>query len=187
MNWRPVGSDVKVATIRWVNLEVQRLKYGLVLRTVILLQLAQSQAWGIDLEAGGGATLYRYERLHNAPVVNLNLISQADSRFPIEWSLGYISPAQESNELVWLDNDKPTWWIGVSKRAVWNALFLGFGLVAIDQTSQRMSSNLNFKTEGGFQLGPFVAMVQHISNAGLKGSNDGETFFTCNLRFRLGR
>jgi Lipid A 3-O-deacylase (PagL) len=156
----------------------------MVVLTAIFWQLAQTQAWGFEVEAGGGRTVGRYGPQYEAPMLNVNLISQVTSRFPTEWSLGYIL-AQDKNP-AYLHNDKPTLWLGVSKRLRWKALFLGIGLVAIDQPNQRISSYLNFKSEGGFQLGPVVATVQHISNAGLKGFNDGETLIICSYRFQLG-
>ena len=85
-----------------------------------------------------------------------------------------------------LDNDKATAWLGIAKRVHWKGLFVGFGLVVVDQTSQRISSHINFKTSAGFRLGPLVAQVQHISNAGLDGENDGDSFVTLGLRFPLG-
>jgi len=158
-----------------------------ILHLTIILGLLLSPAFELkaaDIELGGGYTFKRYEKLHNAGVASLNLITQEDSSIPTEWSLGYIFSQSKNSQFG--NNDDPTAWVGVGKRFHWKNLVLGFGLVAVDQTSQRLSSTLNFKSEGGFHLGPLVLLVQHISNAGLEGSNDGETFFTLSYRFTLG-
>jgi|GEM_PF-2107198 len=146
-----------------------------------LFFIPATDLWGAEIEAGGGSTFCRYNSLHNSKVANLNLITQQATRFPTEWSLGYIFGQSKNSS--YLNNDEPTAWIGFSKRFRWKSLILGFGLVAVNQTSQRLSSHLNFKSEAGFQLGPLVALAQHISNAGLYGANDGESIFTINYRF----
>jgi len=143
-----------------------------------------ADAWGMDIEAGGGYTFGRYARLDESAVVNLNLITQAESILPTEWSLGCVL-AQDKNLSDKWNNDQSTLWFGVGKRLRWKSLFLGLGLVAINRTSQRMSSRINFKTEAGLRLGPLVGMVQHISNLGLEGSNDGENLAIFSCRFHM--
>jgi len=88
-------------------------------------------------------------------------MTQEESKFPTEWSLGYIFAQDKNTD--YKHNDESTAWIGVGKRFRWKYLILGLGLVAVNQTSQRMSSHLNFKPEAGFQLGPVVLLFQHIS------------------------
>lgn len=137
-----------------------------------------------ELELAGGTTFDRYETLYDSGVVNLNLVTDPRGRFPTEWSLGLVL-AQDKNPS-YLDNDEATAWFGIAKRAQWKGLFVGFGVVVVDQTSQRLSSHLNFKSSAGFALGPLVVQVQHISNGGLKGENDGESFVTLGFRVPLG-
>ena len=137
-----------------------------------------------ELELAGGTTFNRYRTLHESGVASLNLVTRARERFPTEWSIGLI--LEQDKNPSQLDNDKATAWLGVAKRARWKGLFVGFGLVVVDQTSQRMSSHLNFKTSAGFHLGPLVAQVQHISNGGLDGINDGENIVTLGFRVSLG-
>jgi hypothetical protein len=137
-----------------------------------------------ELELAGGTTFDRYETLHESGVVNLNLVTGSRERFPTEWSVGLVL-AQDKNSS-YLDNDEAIAWLGVAKRARWKGLFVGVGVVVVDQTSQRISSHLNFKSSAGFELGPLVVQVQHISNAGLKGENDGESFVTLGFRIPLG-
>jgi Lipid A 3-O-deacylase (PagL) len=161
-----------------------KIKIGmLLLLASIWLQFAD--AWSMGLEVGGGSTFNRHPSLHNTPIINLNLISQADSRFPTEWSFGYLLP-QDKNPSGRGNNDAPVIWFGISKRLRWKALFAGFGLVVIDRTTQDMSTHVNFKSEAGFQLGPVVTMLQHISNAGLHGMNDGEDMVNICYRFSFG-
>lgn len=142
-------------------------------------------AWGLDIEVGGGSTFNRHPELHDTRLVSLNLISQVESRFPTEWSLGYLW--EQSKNSSYNNNNAPVAWFAVSKRLRWNALFLGFGLAVVDQTNQDISSHVNFKSEAGFQFGPVVGMVQHISNAGLHGWNDGEDMVVVSYRFSLTR
>jgi hypothetical protein len=142
-------------------------------------------AWGLDIEVGGGSTFNRHPQLHDTRLVSLNLISQVESRFPTEWSLGYLF--EQNKNPRGLNDAAPILWFGVSKRLRWKSLFLGFGLAVVDQTNQDISSHVNFKSEAGFQVGPLVGMVQHISNAGLHGMNDGEDMFVVSYRFSLTR
>lgn len=149
------------------------------------LALQNGTVWGLDIEAGGGSTFNRHPGLHNTRLVSLNLISQVDSRFPTEWSLGYLFAQSKNSDFK--NDDDPVAWFAISKRLRWKALFLGFGLVVVDQTNQDISSHVNFKSEAGFQLGPLVGMLQHMSNAGLHGMNDGEDMFVISYRFSLGK
>ena len=137
-----------------------------------------------ELELGGGVTFGRYETLRESGVANLNLVTNPAGRFPTEWSVGLVF-AQDKNPPD-LNNDEATAWVGVAKRVRWRGLFAGLGVVVVDQTSQRLSSHVNFKTSVGFHVGPLVTQVQHISNAGFKGENDGETFVTLGFRIPLG-
>jgi len=136
------------------------------------------------IEAGGGTTFNRNPVLHDAPIAYLSLITQADSRFPTEWNLGYLFP-QEKNDSI-EDNDDSTAWLGIGKRFRWKALILGFGLVAVNRINKRISGHVDFRSLAGFQAGPLVALVQHITNAGLHGDNDGETFATLGFRYSFG-
>jgi len=155
-----------------------------VLWLLLLLCLAPQPVRAMDWELGGGATFDRYQSLHESGVITTSLITQTASRFPTEWSLGYIF-GQEKNPDDAFNNDDPVFWGGVGKRLEWKFLVLGLGIVAVNQTSQRLSTAINFKSQAGLRLGPCLALVQHISNAGMHGANDGETFFTVNLRLPL--
>ena len=136
-----------------------------------------------ELELAGGTTFARYETLHESGVANLNLVTNPQGRFPTEWSIGVLL-AQDKNPS-YLDNDEATAWLGIARRARWKGLFVGLGVVVVDQTNQRLSSHVNFKTSAGFHLGPLVLQVQHISNGGLKGENDGDSLVTVGVRFPL--
>jgi len=149
------------------------------------LSLQSGEIWGLDIEAGGGSTFNRHPDLHNTGLVSLNLISQVESRFPTEWSLGYLF--EQNKNADWIHNNDPVAWFAISKRLRWKALFIGFGLAVVDRTNQDISSHVNFKSEAGFQLGPVVGMVQHISNAGLHGMNDGEDMVVVSYRFSPGK
>ncbi|NHA13980.1 acyloxyacyl hydrolase [Thioalkalivibrio sp. XN279] len=149
-----------------------------------LLLALPCQLSAAELELAGGTTFDRYRTLHESGVVNLNLVTNPRERFPTEWSIGLLL-AQDKNPS-YLDNDEATAWLGIAKRARWKGLFVGFGLVVVDQTNQRISSHVNFKSSAGFELGPLVAQVQHISNAGFHGTNDGDSFVTLGFRIPLG-
>lgn len=149
-----------------------------------LLLALPFQLSAAELELAGGTTFGRYESLRESGVVNLSLLTSPGERFPTEWSVGLVL-AQDKNPS-YLDNDEATAWLGIAKRARWRGLFLGLGVVVVDQTSQRLSSHFNFKSSAGFEFGPLVVQVQHISNGGLKGENDGESFVTLGFRIPLG-
>ena len=159
---------------------LKQLAGGLLAATLLTAPAAQA----MDLEVTGGYTFDRFHSLFDTGVVNANLITDADSLFPTEWSLGYVFGQDKNPDNKW-NNDDPTTFIGVGKRVDWHGLFAGFGIIAVDRTSQRLSSTFNFKTQLGFHYGPFVAMVQHLSNGGLKQPNDGENFYLVGVRFSL--
>ena len=161
-------------------------KWFCLLWLLVGFSLPIGSVWGMDLEVGGGTTFNRHPRLHNTRLVSLNLISQVESRFPTEWSLGYLLE-QNDNPSNRFNMDSPVAWFAVSKRLRWKCLFLGFGLAVVDQTNQNISGHVNFKSEAGFQLGPLVGSLQHISNAGLHGMNDGEDMIVVGYRFSLAR
>ena len=146
--------------------------------------LATGNAHAMDLELTGGYTFDRYHSLYDTHAVNANLITNADSLFPTEWSYGHIF-RQSKNPDNRFNNDDPVNYIGVGKRVDWHGLFAGFGLVLVDQTSQRLSTAWNFKTQIGFHYGPFVVLVQHMSNGGYKQPNDGENIYGVGLRISL--
>lgn len=165
-----------------------------------LLLVAATSTQAMDLEVTGGYTFGRSggfvgtadscgyylicQDLYNAGVASANLISDANSLLPTEWAVGYIFGQRKNPDNSW-NNDDPTTYIGVGKRLEWRGLFVGFGIVAVDRLSQRLSSTFNFKSQLGIHYGHFVMMVQHISNGGLKLPNDGEDFYVLGLRFGL--
>ena len=158
-------------------------------RLAICLLLAgtiiATNASAMELELTGGYTFLSYRGIHNAGVVNANLITNTGSLLPTEWTVGYIFGQHKNPDNRW-NNDDPTTYVGVGKRLKWHRLFLGFGIMARSHYIQRLSATLNFKTQIGIQYGYFVAMVQHMSNGGLaKSTNLGITCYSFGLRYGL--
>lgn len=167
-----------------------------------LLLIAATSTQAMDMEVTGGYTFGRSggftsvpgscgrnficKDLYNAGAVNVNLITDNDSLLPTEWTVGYIFGQKKNPDNYW-NNDDPTSYVGVGKRLEWRRFFLGFGIVAVDRLSQRLSSTWNFKTQLGFHYGHFVMLVQHISNSGIQQPNDGEDLITLGLRFEFAR
>jgi len=177
-------------------LNLQRVWTGCLL---LAATITATSTGAMELELAGGYTFQRSggfvnadscgrnticNDLDNAAAVNASLITNTNGLLPTEWTVGYIFGQHKNPDNYW-NNDDPTTYLGVGKRLEWQRLLLGFGIVAVDRVSQRLSSTFNFKTQLGFQYGHFVVMVQHISNGGLKEPNDGESFFTLGLRFKL--
>lgn len=151
---------------------------------LLVATISMNSIHAMELEMAGGNTFKRTGGLHNAGVINANLITNANSLLRTEWTVGYIFGQHKNGDNHW-NNDDPTTYLGVGKRLGWHGLMLGLGIVVVNRVSQRLSSYLNFKTQLGFQYGYFEAMVQHMSNGGLKQPNDGESFFTLGLRLGL--
>lgn len=147
-------------------------------------------ACAVDLELGGGYTFDRFRTLYDSGVLGARVMSNASGRWPTEWSAGYVL-GQDKNASDKNHNDLPVAYLAIGKRLRWRWLYVGAGLAAVDQTSQRISSTLNFKTQAGLRVPIYrglgvYGMAQHISNAGLAGGeNDGETFYEFGLGYRL--
>lgn len=143
----------------------------------------------VDLELGGGYTFDRFKTLYDSGVLGARVLTNESGRWPTEWSAGYVL-GQDKNASNHHHNDLPVAYLALGKRLRWRWLYAGAGLTAVDQTSQRISTTLNIKTQAGLRV-PVArgfgvyGMVQHISNAGLDGENDGETFYEFGLGYRL--
>ncbi len=131
-----------------------------------------------DVEFTLGSTFDRGKQ-DSSKVFGATYVSQG--HIPTEWAYGHINGSDfPRNNL-----NKSVNYFALGKRLRYGWFFVGLGLVVTDQTSSRLSTNFNFKSLGGMQLGPLVGKVEHLSNAGIQGENNGDTFFSLGFRFAL--
>lgn len=131
-----------------------------------------------EVELSMGSAFDRGEQ-DSSKVFEAAYISQG--RLPTELAFGHINGSDFSKDNL----DKSVNYFALGKRLRYGWFFVGLGFVVTDQTSSRLSTNFNFKSLGGVQLGPLVGKVEHLSNAGIAGENDGDTFFSLGFRFAL--
>jgi len=67
---------------------------------------------------------------------------------------------------------------GYGFRSNFGRWFTGGGIVAVDNTSEALSSWYQFATTGGVHIGRATLTLRHLSNSGFRGRNRGETFLT---------
>ncbi len=138
---------------------------------------ATSARW---LELTTGSTFDRGEQ-DGSKVFELAYVSSG--WFPTEIGYGHINGSDfPSGNL-----DQPVNYVALSKRLSYRGVFVGLGFVVTDQTSRRLSTNFNFKSQAGIGYGYLVGKVEHLSNAGIEGENDGDTFFSIGLRITFPR
>lgn len=61
--------------------------------------------------------------------------------------------------------------------------FLGFGVAAIDDQSEVLSSTHQFLSSAGYRFGKFSLVLRHMSNGNTGGRNRGENLLTLNYSF----
>ncbi len=112
----------------------------------------------------------------SAKVVDLSLRWPTSGRFKLidehEVLVGWV----ESRPLARLDEH--TVFAGYGFRSNFGRWFTGGGIVAVDHTSEALSSWYQFVSTGGVHLGRASLTLRHVSNSGFKGRNRGETYLT---------
>ncbi len=141
----------------------------------LLLELsyaAESNAMSGTLGVGSA---HDHDR-ESATVVDLSLRWPTSGRFNVidehEVLVGWI----ESRPLPPLDDH--TLFAGYGFRSNFGRWFTGGGIVAVDQTSEALSSWYQFVTTGGVHIGHASLTLRHVSNSGFKGRNRGETYLS---------
>jgi len=80
--------------------------------------------------------------------------------------------------------DRTVWFVGAGARLqVWKGFFASFEVGAISRQTPAFSSTYQFATSFGWSRDRFLISVRHISNAGLKEPNFGETTFLAGVSF----
>jgi len=139
-------------------------------------------AWHCEAIVGSGFT--RSNSWSNAAFVDLVAPKrQADLFGGIEWSpmftFGGIGGVSRFGR-----DDKTVWFLGAGARVqLPERFFASFELGAVAPRTPAFSSTYEFATSLGWQWERFVISVRHISNAGLKEPNFGETMILAGITF----
>lgn len=147
--------------------------------TLLAASLLASSALADGVEVAMGKTFSRPDKHEENYAVAAAYVT--DHRYPTEIAFGYIEGSGDGARI----EDDGVFYLALGKRAQWKSLFLGLGLAVVSDTNQRLSTNLNVKSQLGWQGGPLVVKVEHLSNAGLGGDNDGDNLFFLAYRHAL--
>ncbi len=134
-----------------------------------------SRLFASDLELALGSTFDRGEQ-DKSRVYTLAYVTRG--RLPDEWVYGHIDGTGDAS---FANQGRSINYLAYGKRVRYRWLFVGLGVVLNDHTSSRLSTNFNFKTQGGLRMGPLIGKVEHLSNGGLHGENDGDSFFSVGI------
>ena len=152
-------------------------------KNIVLLAALVGIIHAGSLELTYGSTFGRWTWLKESRVITGAYVDTLYGKHvEYELSAGHIY-AQPKNPHDHYDNDKAVNYGGVSFRYRLHRFFVGFGVVFVDEITQRLSSSYNFKSQAGILIGPLVFRVEHISNGGIKGPNIGESLVTAGLRY----
>ena len=138
-----------------------------------LLFLMSLHVHADSLETSIGSTFYRDSAEDEGLLVNFAYVDE-NTRYPIEYSIGFIEGSGNTNGPLAEDFG----YAAIGIRHYWDHLFVGLGAAIVSETNDRISSELNFKTHVGYQYKSIVFKIEHLSNAGIKGENKGESFIS---------
>lgn len=102
-----------------------------------------------------------------------------DEPHPWEIAVGYIADRDD------FATAEEVFWIAGSRRFVFHRWFASAGLAATtaDERNEILSGTWQFYTGFGWQGERWTFSLRHLSNAGLKGRNRGETFLVAAYAF----
>lgn len=124
---------------------------------------AQAQAHG---EVGLGYTdEIEGER---APVIALALVTAGEN--PYELMLGHIPQRND------LRSSQDTLFLSFGKRLTFGHWFFSSGIAAAEGDDEVLSGTFQFLTGISYRRDRWTLGLRHLSNAGLRGRNRGETF-----------
>ncbi|HTA65228.1 MAG TPA: acyloxyacyl hydrolase [Xanthomonadaceae bacterium] len=97
-----------------------------------------------------------------------------EQRYPWEFAVGGFSGRGMLDPL---RGDAPTnYFAAISKRLSGEHWFVSGGVACNTVDDWVLSGHLQFLTSAGFRLDRWTLSVRHMSNAGIRGTNHGETF-----------
>ncbi len=111
-----------------------------------------------------------------AGVLDISLRWQASGSIPLVDEHELLIGVVESRPLPALD--RHTAYAGYGIRSRFGRFYTGVGLVAVDNTSEALSSWYQFVSTGGVHLGRVDLTLRHLSNSGFRGRNRGETYLS---------
>lgn len=141
------------------------------------LLLAASRAWCADVTVSLGAA-----SSHDGRTARVGEISGTiDANDRVTW-LKRLGINRYELMAGWIDSrplrrlDRSTRFVGLGVRRHAGRWFAGAGIALVDNMTDALSSRLQFVTSGGVVVGPATITLRHLSNAGLRGPNRGETY-----------
>lgn len=96
---------------------------------------------------------------------------------PWEFSLGAIGGRDIPG------GDEDALFVAVSKQLRWRRAFVGAGLALTQVDNDVLSGHGQLLTQAGYDFGPIILSLRHLSNADTGGVNRGETFLLLEWAF----
>ena len=146
--------------------------------------LLAGNVWAGSLEVGVGQT-YKLDGVSNERQA-VNIAYVEEGLLATEIAVGHLKGKDlDGDDRDDPDLEEPVNYIALGKRLTWKRVYVGLGGALVDQTSSRLSSAFQFKSQIGVLLGPVTVKLEHLSNAGIKGDNGGENIATVAYRHRF--
>ncbi len=150
---------------------------------LVLSTLSAGSAWAGHLEIGVGGTFKYHDEGAERDLVNIAWVEEgllADEVAAGRLSGKALRPDRDGGDP---DLGEAVHYLSWGKRLTWQRWFVGLAVAVVDQTSSRLSSTLEFKTQVGWAAGPVVLKLEHLSNGGFHGENRGENLAVIGWRF----
>lgn len=103
-----------------------------------------------------------------------------DGKWPLELMFGHMRGRDPRGDAL---GSPSVNFLSFSLHRQWEHFYLGFGVAAIDDQSEVLSSTHQFLSSVGYRLGDFSLALRHMSNANTGGRNRGENLLTLNYSF----
>lgn len=114
-------------------------------------------------------------------VVELSLRWPSSGSLPLVDEHEFLAGHIDARPLPELDRNMV--YMGYGVRSHFGRWYTGFAVVAVDNTSESLSSWYQFVSTGGVRVGRASLTLRHLSNSGFRGRNRGETFVLLGLEW----
>lgn len=103
-----------------------------------------------------------------------------DGEWPLELMVGHMRGRDQRPDAL---GSPSVNFLSFSLQRQWKHWFLGFGVAAIDDQSEVLSSTHQFLSSAGYRWGDFSLVLRHMSNGNTGGRNRGDNLLTLNYAF----
>lgn len=117
----------------------------------------------------------------NSRVLDLSLRWPGSGKLPLVDEHELLAGFIDDRPLPLLNRDVT--YLGYGVRSNFGRWYTGFAVVAVDNTSEALSSWYQFVSTGGVRMGRTSLTLRHLSNSGFRGRNRGETFLSLGLEW----